>query len=100
MTENTKESIGTTIFGTLFIIGVQYFLLRFTHWSLALLATCLMTIVITYVYLSLKSASEGYGNITRDGKLDFGKKDYTSIKIILVVFVSLLSSLAVIAYLM
>lgn len=45
----------------LVIAGVQWFFVRFTHWSVALIATGIIAFIISFIYVSLSHASPNGG---------------------------------------
>lgn len=75
----------------LIIAGVQWFLLRFTHWSVALGATIFISLFITALYV-------GYSNATPNGgNRRIAMSEY--INPMLIVFISLFLGLLFVAYL-
>ena len=62
MGEDIKEIVGILIVLVLIISGVQWFFVRFTHWSVALVATGLIAFVISFFYVSLSHASPNGGS--------------------------------------
>lgn len=57
MGEDIIELAGMLFIIVLIIAIVQWFLLRFTHWSIALGATAFVALFITFVYVSLSHAT-------------------------------------------
>lgn len=73
------------------ISGVQWFLVRYTHWSIAMVATGFVSLVFSVIYVSLSSASpNGAGN---------GPDILKFITPMLVIFGALLCGLALVCYL-
>lgn len=62
MVQDIRELAGLLLICVLVIAGVQWFLLRFTHWSVAIAATCFIAFVISFLYVSLKHASPNGGS--------------------------------------
>ena len=91
MDNNTKELIGMLIVFTIVIAVVQWFLVRFTHWSVALTATGIIAFVVSFLYVSLKHATPNGGSN--------GPDDSEYIMPMLVIFASLLCGLALVCYL-
>lgn len=59
--------LGIVLIICVFIIaGLQWFLLRFTHWSVALGGTALLAVFISFLYVSLKYATPNGGNNAPD----------------------------------
>ena len=83
--------------GTLLIIcvviisGVQWFLLRFTHWSVALGATAVISLFLSALYVGYSNATPNGGSRSPD------VSEY--ITPILVIFILLLGGLFLVAYL-
>lgn len=83
--------LGILLIICVFIIaGLQWFLLRFTHWSVALGATALLAIFISFFYVSLKHATPNRGN----NATDFS--EYVTPT--LVIFISLLFGILAVVY--
>ena len=62
MNNDTTEFFGMLIILTIIIAGVQWFFVRFTHWSVALVVTGLIALFISSLYVSLKHATPNGGN--------------------------------------
>lgn len=62
MVQDIRELVSLLLICVLVIAGVQWFLLRFTHWSVAIAATCFIAFVISFLYVSLKHASPNGGS--------------------------------------
>lgn len=60
--QDIKELGLIALIAVLTIAGVQWFLLRFTHWSVALIATVLIGLFISALYVSLKHARPNGGS--------------------------------------
>ncbi|WP_348799741.1 hypothetical protein [Flavobacterium adhaerens] len=91
MNQDFMEIAVMLIICVLIIAGVQWFLLRFTHWSVALGATIFISLLISGLYV-------GYSNATPNGgNRQIPISEY--INPMLVVFISLLLGLLVVAYL-
>lgn len=91
MNDDIKELIGMLVVLTLIITGVQWFLVRFTHWSVALGFTGLIAFFIGFLYVSLKHATPNGGSN--------GPDDSEYITPIFIIFASLLCGLALVCYL-
>jgi len=74
----------------LVIAGVQWFFVRFTHWSIALVATGIIAFIISFIYVSLSHASPNGGNGSTNSS------EY--ITPMLVIFVALLCGFAVVCH--
>ncbi|RZJ53133.1 MAG: hypothetical protein EOO44_09490 [Flavobacterium sp.] len=86
------RDLGTLlIISVLLISGVQWFLLRFTHWSIALAATGIIAFIISFLYVSLKHATPNGGS-NGPGSDEF-------INPALILFVALLCGLFAVSYL-
>ena len=63
MSEDSKVIIIALIILTPILAGIQWLLLRFTHWSIALIISGLISCVISFLYVSLSNATpNGAGN--------------------------------------
>ena len=62
MEESDKELIGMLIVLAIVMAGVQWLFVRFTHWSAALIATVLITCIITFFYVTLSHATPNGGS--------------------------------------
>ncbi|MGJ8550766.1 hypothetical protein [Winogradskyella wichelsiae] len=63
MNEDSKVIVIALIILTLIIAGVQWLLIRFTHWSVALVISGFISFVISFLYVSLSNATpNGAGN--------------------------------------
>lgn len=91
MGEDFKEIVGMLIILVLIISGVQWFFVRFTHWSVALVVTGLIAFVISFFYVTLSHATPNGGSNGPNGS-EF-------ITPTLVIFASLLCGFAVVCYL-
>ncbi|PXY46995.1 hypothetical protein [Flavobacterium hydrophilum] len=91
MNNDAKELIGMLIVLTVIIAGVQWFLVRFTHWSVALGVTGLIAFFIGFLYVSLKHATPNGGSNGPDSS------EY--ITPMFVIFASLLCGLALVCHL-
>lgn len=67
MDNDTKELIGMLIILTIIISGVQLLLVRFVHWSAALITTGTIALVVAWLYVSLKHATPNGGSNGPDG---------------------------------
>ena len=92
MNQDIKELFGALLIIVFIIAGLQWLLLRFTHWSVALAATGFISLFISFIYVSLKHASPNGGSR--------GPAASEYITPSLVVFTALLCGLAVVYYLM
>lgn len=90
MSEDIIELVGMLIILTLMISGVQWFLVRYIHWSIALVATGLISLVASFLYVSLSHATPNGGSNSPDVS-EF-------ITPMLVIFGSLLCGLTLICY--
>ncbi len=91
MGQDIKEIVGILIVIVLVIAGVQWFIVRFMHWSVALAVTGFIAFFISFLYVSLSHASPNGGNGSTNSS------EY--ITPTLVVFSALLCGLAVVCYL-
>ena len=91
MNDDIKELIGMLIVLTLIVGGIQWFLVRFTHWSVALGATGLIAFFIAFLYVSLKHATPNGGSS--------GPDDSEYITPMFAIFASLLCGLALVCHL-
>ncbi|MDQ5930386.1 MAG: hypothetical protein QG594_2174 [Bacteroidota bacterium] len=91
MNNDIKELVGMLIVLTLIIAGIQWFLVRFTHWSVALVVTGLIAFFITFLYVSLGHATPNGGSNGPDGS------EY--IAPMFAIFASLLCGLALVCHL-
>ncbi|RUT69847.1 hypothetical protein D0817_14620 [Flavobacterium cupreum] len=62
MAQDIRELVSLLLICVLVIAGLQWFLLRFTHWSVAIAATCFIAFVISFLYVSLKHAVPNGGS--------------------------------------
>ena len=62
MNQDIKDFITLLIICLFFIGGIQWILLRFTHWSVALIATVIIAFMISFLYVSLKHATPNGGS--------------------------------------
>lgn len=91
MNNDIKELLGMLIVLTFIIAGVQWFLVRFTHWSVALGVTGLIAFFIGFIYVSLKHATPNGGSNGPD------ISEY--ITPMFIIFASLLCGLALVCHL-
>lgn len=91
MNPDIIELTGMLIIMVFIIAVVQWLLLRFTHWSIALGATAFMAIVIAGLYVSLSNATPNGGSNGPD------LSEYVTP--IIIVFTSLLFGFFIVAYL-
>lgn len=89
--QDVKELGFILLIIVLVIAGIQWFLLRFTHWSVALIATGFIALFISGIYVSLKFARPNGGSSGPDSS-EF-------ITPALIVFASLLLGLWLVSYL-
>lgn len=62
MSQDIKE-LSILLFLCLFIVGgIQWFLLRFTNWTVALTATALIAFMVSFLYVSVKHATPNGGS--------------------------------------
>lgn len=90
MSGDIIELLGMLIILAFFISGVQWLLVRYTHWSVALIATGIISFLISILYVSLEHAVPNGGSNGPDAS-EF-------ITPTLVIFGSLLCSLALVCY--
>lgn len=62
MNNDSKFFVPLLIILTIIFGGVQWFLVRFTHWSVALVITCLTALFVSSLYVSLKHARPNGGS--------------------------------------
>lgn len=55
--QDLKEFVFILLVIAVFIAGIQWLLLRFTHWSIALAATGFISFIIAFIYVSLQNAT-------------------------------------------
>lgn len=67
MNEDIKELIGMLVVLTVVIAGIQWFFVRFVHWSAALIGTGVIALFISSLYVSLKHARPNGGSAGPDG---------------------------------
>lgn len=91
MNPDIIELTGMLIIMVLIIAVIQWLLLRFTHWSIALGATAFMAIFIAGLYVALSNAVPNGG--------DSGPDMSEYVTPITIVFTSLLCGLFIVAYL-
>src|SRR5690606_12740696 len=60
--QDLKELILISLVIAVFIAGLQWLLLKFTHWSIALAATAFISFVIGSLYVALKHARPNGGS--------------------------------------
>lgn len=60
--QDLKEFVFILLVIAVFVAGVQWFLLRFTHWSIALAATAFISITIGSLYVALKHTRPNGGS--------------------------------------
>lgn len=60
--QDLKEFVFILLVIAVFIAVIQWLLLRFTHWSVALAATGLISFIIAFIYISLKNATPNGGS--------------------------------------
>lgn len=90
MSGDIIELLGMLIILAFFISGVQWLLVRYTHWSVALIATGIISLLISILYVSLEHATpNGGGN---------GPDAFEFITPAFVIFGSLLCGLALVCY--
>lgn len=91
MNEDIIELAGMLIILALIISVVQWLLVRYTHWSVALIVTGLVSLFVSFIYVSLENASPNGGSN--------GPAFSEFITPTLVIFASLLGGLALVCYL-
>lgn len=91
MTNDSKGLLGILLIITSIIAGVQWFFVRFTHWSVALALTVLIAFFISSLYVSLKHARPNGGSR--------GPANSEYIIPMFVVFLFLLCALALVCHL-
>jgi len=91
MNNDTIEFLIIIIILTTVIAGVQWFFVRFTHWSVALAVTCLIALFFSSIYVSLKHASPNGGS--------YGPDVSEYITPTLIVFTALFLGLALVCHL-
>lgn len=90
MGEDIRELTGILIVFLLIITALQWFLLRFTHWSVALVLSGIIAFVVSFLYVSLNNASPNGGSSAPPAS-EF-------ITPTLVIFASLLCGLVLVSY--
>jgi hypothetical protein len=91
MGQDIKELTGILIVIVAIIAAVQWFLVRFTHWSVALIVTVIIAIFISFIYVSLSHASPNGGS--------GGLKNSELVTSTLIIFSALLCGFAGVCYL-
>ncbi|PKB17155.1 hypothetical protein [Flavobacterium sp. 5] len=91
MGEDIRELTGILIVFVLIIAAMQWFLLRFTHWSVAFVVTGIIAFVVSFLYVSLSNASPNGGST--------GPNVSEFITPTLIIFASLLCGLVLVSYL-
>lgn len=91
MNKDIIELLGIFLFFSAIVVFVQWLLLRFTHWSVALAATAVIAFVIAFLYVMLSNASPNGGGS--------GPDTSEFITPMVVAFVSSFCELLLVAYL-
>ena len=91
MNQDSKEIAGMLFVLVIVVSGLQWFLVRFAHWSVAIGIMVFIAIVISFLYVSLSHATPNGGSN--------GSNTSEFITPALVVFTSLLCGLALVCYL-
>lgn len=60
--QDLKEFVFILLVIAVFIAGIQWLLLRFAHWSVALAITGFISFIIAFIYVSLKNATPNGGS--------------------------------------